>query len=379
MKATEYEVPKTSKAAVITAFDRPLEIRELPVPELDPGSLLVKIELATICGSDVHLWDGSLNATRPIDLPVIPGHEMVGRVIAFGDGPQVDSVGAPLRVGDRIIWTNAACGKCHSCVVAGQSNLCRSRQSHLSVNAERFPYIVGGFAEYAYVFPNSGRIKVPDDVKTEWASAASCALRSVITGFERLGTIEPWETVVIQGSGPLGLFATAIASHAGAARIIVIGDPEARLALARDWGATDCLSVAEHPEPQSRVQAVRELTGGFGAETVIELSGARTAFPEGVGMVRDGGRYVIVGQVGPHEVTFQPARLTWAQLSVLGSFSGETAQYWRALQFLSRTQHKFDFDRLLSNRYHLDEVNTAMNRMKAFEEIKPIVLPTVTA
>jgi L-iditol 2-dehydrogenase len=377
MTASEPPAPKTSKAAVIAAFDSPIEIRELPVPELDPRSLLVKIELATVCGSDVHLWDGSLNATRPIDLPVIPCHEMVGRVVAFGDGPHVDSVGAPLQAGDPIIWTNAACGKCHSCVVTGQSNLCRNRQSHLSVNAEKFPYLVGGFAEYAYVFPNSGRIKVPDDVKTEWASAASCALCSVMTGFQRLGNIEPWETVVIQGCGPLGLFATAIASHSGAARIIVIGDPDIRLALAREWGATDTISVAAHPEAEDRVQAVRELTGGVGSEVVIELSGARTAFGEGVGMVRDGGRYVIVGQVGPHEVTFQPARLTWAQLTVLGSFSGETAQYWRALQFLSRTRHKFDFDKLLSNRYHLDEVNTAMSRMKAFEEIKPIVLPTL--
>jgi L-iditol 2-dehydrogenase len=375
---TEAAVPKTGLAAVIAAFNVPFEIRELPVPELAPGSLLVKVEVATVCGSDVHLWDGSLNSTRPIELPVVPGHEMVGQIVAFGEGEHIDSVGTPLTYGDRIVWTNAACGHCHNCKVTGQTNLCRNRQSHLSVNAEHPPYIVGGFAEYAYVFPNAGRVRVPYDVKSEWASAASCALRSVINGFQRLGNIEPWETVVIQGSGPLGLFATALASHAGAARIFVVGDPRARLDLALEWGATDTISVTDFPEPGDRVEAIRELTGHVGSEIVIELSGARTAFAEGLEMVRDGGRYVIVGQVGPQEATILPARLTWGQLTVLGSFSGETAQYWRALRFLSRTKDKFDFDRLISHRYHLDDATDAMHRMKSLDEIKPVVLPTLS-
>jgi threonine dehydrogenase-like Zn-dependent dehydrogenase len=375
--ATATAIPKTSKAAVITAFNEPLEIRELPIPELVPGALLVKIEAASICGTDVHLWDGSLGASQPIDLPVIPGLEMVGRIVAFGDGGRTDSAGADLDLGDRIVFTHAGCGKCHHCVVTGQPSLCRNRQYYIFSNCERPPYLVGGFAEYCYVFPNSGRIKVPDDVKTEWASAASCALRSVISSFQRLGAIEPWETVVIQGAGPLGLFATAVASHAGAGRIIVVGDPAERLALARDWGATDTVSVADHPDSEARVQAVRELTGGLGSEIVMEFSGARTAFPEGLDMIRDGGRFVITGQVGPQEATIRPTTITRRQLTILGSWSGEAAQYWRAMQFLSRTKHKFDFDRLVSNRYHLDEVNVAMAKMQSFEEIKPIVLPSL--
>ena len=373
------DIPKTSRTAIIAKFNEPLEIVELPVPELVPGSLLVEIELSTVCGSDVHLWDGSLNATtRPVELPLTGGHEMVGRVVAFGsDDERVDSAGARLDIGDRIVWTNAACGHCHDCVVTGNSNLCRNRQGHLSVKANESPYLTGGWSQFGYVFPTSGRIRVPDDVKSEWASAASCALRSVIPGFERLGSIEPWETVVIQGAGPLGLFATAIASHAGAGKIIVIGDPESRLSLARDWGATDTISVSEHADAVSRLDAVRELTGGMGAEIVVEVSGARTAFPEGLELVRRGGRFVVIGQVGPHEVTIRPSRLTSGQLTVLGSFSAETRHYWRAMEFLSRTKHKFDFDRLISNRYHLDEATVAMSKMKSLEEIKPVVLPTL--
>jgi L-iditol 2-dehydrogenase len=376
---TRTELPKTSLTSIISKFNEPLEIVELPIPELVPGSVLVEIELSTVCGSDVHLWDGSLSAsTRPIQLPVVPGHEMVGRVVAFGsDSERFDSVGTTLDIGDRIVWTNASCGHCFDCVVTGNTNLCRNRQGHLSVKATDSPYITGGWSQYAYVFPTSGRIRVPDDVKTEWASAASCALRSVITGFQRIGAIEPWETIVIQGAGPLGLFSTAIASHSGAGRIIVVGDPESRLAVARDWGATDTIAVSEFSEPEARVQKLQELTGGVGAEIVLEVSGARTAFTEGLDMVRRGGRFVVVGQVGPQEVTIRPSRITGGHLTVLGSFSGETGQYWRAMQFLSRTKDKFDFDRLISNRYHLDEATEAMTKMKSLEEIKPVILPTL--
>jgi L-iditol 2-dehydrogenase len=372
------EIPKTSRAAVITAFGEPLEIRDLPVPALAPGSLLVEIELATVCGSDVHVWEGSQRRARRIDLPIVPGHEMVGRIVAFGDGPWVDSVGAELSLGDRVVWDNASCGRCFNCTVAGQPNLCANRQTFFAVNCDKPPHIVGGFSQYAYVPPRSGSVRVPDTVKTEWASAASCALRSVIRGFQRLGTIEPWQTVVIQGSGPLGLFATAVADHAGAARVIVIGGPEDRLAVAREWGATDTVSISDHSEPQDRTDAIRQLTGGLGAEIVIEVSGARTAFREGIDMTRRGGRYVVVGQTVPHEVTVEPAKVTTGQLTILGSYSGEAPQYWRALQFLDRTKHKYNFDRVVSNRYGLHEATLAMNRMQSFDEIKPVVVPSLT-
>ena len=371
---TNSDLPRSCLAAVVTAFNEPLELREVPIPALEHGALLVKIDAATICGSDVHLWDGSLSAIRPIELPVIPGHEMVGTVAAMGPGEHADVAGEPLVIGDRIVFTQGRCGSCFYCSVAQLPNLCANRK-HYGANCDRSPYLVGSFAEYCYVYPTSRRIKVPPDVKPEWASAASCALRTVLTSFERLGTVAPWDTIVIQGSGPLGLFATAVASHAGAGRIIVVGDPASRLELARDWGATDTVSVSDLEDPDTRVQAVRELTAGHGAEVVMEFSGARTAFSEGLQMVRRGGRYVVAGQVGPHEVTIRPTDITKGHLSILGSFSASEAQYWRAIQFLSRTKDRFDFDRLLSNRFGLDEATSALAGMQSLREIKPVLVP----
>lgn len=373
---SSHEVPDSCRAAVITEFNQPLQVREITIPELEHGALLVKVDAATVCGSDVHIWDGSLNAIRPIELPVIPGHEMVGTVVALGEGEHTDVVGDALTVGDRIVFTQGRCGTCFHCAVAQQPNLCSNRKNY-GDNCERYPYLVGGFAEYCYVYPTSRRIKVPSDVKPEWASAASCALRTVITSFERLGPIEPWETLVIQGSGPLGLFATALARHSGADRIIVVGDPAARLDLAKAWGATDTVSVAQHGEPDSRVQVVRDLTAGQGAEIVMEFSGARTAFTEGLKMVRRGGRYVIAGQVGPHEVAMRPTDITRGHLTILGSFSASEAQYWRAMQFLSRTKERYDFDLLLSTRFHLNEVTSAYTAMRSGQEIKPVIVPTL--
>jgi len=374
--AYQKALPERCMAAVVAEFNQPVELRELPVPELEHGALLVKIEAATVCGTDLHIWDGAFGAggIGQVNLPIVPGHEMVGRVAAFGPGEHADVTGSELKIGDRIVFTPGRCGSCHYCTVAGQPNLCTKRIGYGRQSAV-YPYLVGGFAEYCYVYPTSSRIRVPDEVKPEWASAASCALRSVITGFRQLGTIEPWQTVVVQGSGPLGLFATAMAKRAGAARIIVVGDPAARLEVARAWGATETIPVSSHGEPEERVTAVRETTAGQGAEIVMEFSGARTAFTEGIAMVRRGGRYIVGGQVGPQEVPFRPTLITQNQLTITGSYSGSEAEYWRAIEFIRRTKDEYDFDQILSSRFRLDQVTDAFHGMQSMQEIKPVVVP----
>jgi threonine dehydrogenase-like Zn-dependent dehydrogenase len=372
------DLPEVSRAAVLTEHGKPLEIRELPVPErVEPGALLVKIEATTVCGSDLHLWDGSLAGSQGMDLPVIPGHEMVGSIVAFGDGAERDTFGEELGLGDRICFTHASCNNCRHCRLENQPTLCTDRRYYMFTNCERPPYLVGGFSEYCYVFPNSGRVRVPDDVKTELASAASCALRTVVHSFDRIGRIEPWQTVVIQGAGPLGLFATALADHSGAARIITIGAPDNRLEIAASFGATETLSVLELPEPDDRVRAVRDLLGGDGADVVFEFSGARTAFTEGLGMIRAGGRYMVTGQIdGPgKEVPLRPGFVTRQQLTIMGTWSGHIAEYYKALQFVRSTGRRYDFSLIVPNRYRLDQATDALSRMRAQDDIKPVIQP----
>jgi len=154
--------PKTSRAAVVTAFGEPIEIRELPVPqqsELEPNSLLVRVDVASICGSDVHQWDGLVQALVPVTLPIILGHEMMGTVVAFGPGPREDSIGQPLKEGDRLLWTHVYCGRCYECRVKNMPTMCRRKKQYMRTTCDRFPYLMGGFAQYCYVFPASGRVR----------------------------------------------------------------------------------------------------------------------------------------------------------------------------------------------------------------------------
>src|SRR5699024_4787700 len=136
----------------------PVQIEDVPIPShIEPGALLVKIEYGTICGTDVHLVDGTLN--RKIDLPVIVGHEMTGRIVAFGDGATHDSIGQDLKLGDRVVWTRTNCGHCYMCTVGNETALCENARVYMYENIEQPPYLLGGFSEYGYVLPDAGRIR----------------------------------------------------------------------------------------------------------------------------------------------------------------------------------------------------------------------------
>jgi threonine dehydrogenase-like Zn-dependent dehydrogenase len=253
--------------------------------------------------------------------------------------------------------------------------MCRRKKQYMRTNCERFPWLVGGFAQYCYVFPPSGRVRIPEGVPDGVASAASCALRTVIHAFDRLGRIEPHERVVVQGAGPLGLFAVAMAAAAGVSDVVVVGGPAARLALARRWGARDVVSVEELPTAEARLARVRELTRGTGADVVLELSGAPYAFAEGLDFLRPGGRYAVVGQLGGPLTPVQAALIVRKQATILGVQSADIGQFWKALEFVRRTADRFDYEAMLTTRYPLPRINEAIQSMRAYREIKPLVLP----
>ena len=364
-------LPSHSRAAVLRRFGEPLRIEEVPVPrEIEPGAILARIETCSVCGTDVHLSRGALSLK--VDLPVIIGHEMVGRVVALGPGADRDTVGQPLRAGDRIVWTHTACNSCFYCTVAGQPTLCENRKAYMYESMEKPPFLMGGFSEYGYVLPQSGRIRVPDEVPNELASLSSCAFRSVMNATSQLGPIHPHETVAIQGAGPLGLLATAVAKVGGARRVIVLGGPAARLELASAFGADEVIPV-DGTDAAERAERVRALTDGRGADIVMEFTGHPGAFAEGLDLARKGGRYLVVGQLGDGAVEVKPAMVVKKNLQLIGSFSGDAASYWKALRFVAAHRNHLPFDRMISNRYRLEDVNTALERMRRFEEIKPII------
>ncbi|HEY4452128.1 MAG TPA: zinc-binding dehydrogenase [Solirubrobacteraceae bacterium] len=368
----------TGRAAVLEEYGARMEVREYPIPEPAPGAILVAIEVATVCGSDLHIWEGELGATYTVPMPLIIGHEMVGRVVRLGAGAELDSAGSPLAPGDRVVWANEPCRHCYMCTVERELTLCTNRRMAGLIDCSVAPHFTGAFAEYGYISPGSGRLRVPDEVESTWASAGSCALRTVINTVEAAGRVDFLDSVVVQGAGPLGLFTVALMSLHSPRHLIVVGAPDERLELARSWGATHSVSIEEYSDALARRDAIHTITGRGGPSVAIEVSGARGAAIEGVEMLRPHGRYVISGTVGGAAQEIDVARITTRGLRLTGSMSGDVDAYFKAMEFLARHRDRFDWDRMLGKRYGLHQVNDALDAMKRMEQIKPIVDPALT-
>jgi L-iditol 2-dehydrogenase len=370
------DLPSHGRAAVLEEYGADLVIRDLPLPDPEEGALVVEIELATVCGSDVHLWDGGLEGgAYPINLPLNPGHEMVGKIVAFGPQSGVDSAGTELALGDRVVWTHESCGHCEMCTLAGLPNICTNRRVGMLMNCEQPPYFTGTFGEYGYVWPHAGRIRVPDDVPSEWAAAASCAGRTTTAAFERAGEIDYRHTVLIQGAGPLGLYGVALAKSHNPHKVIVVGGPDNRLEIAKAFGADAMISVDEYRDSDARVERLMEETDGHGADVLFDLAGAPGAFAEGVRMAARGARYVAVGTLTPGTQPVEVHRIIDHCLTIIGSYSGVEGDYWKAMEFMRASRDSVDWDRLFGGRYGLDEVTDALRNMQAQTELKPVIVP----
>ena len=365
------EIPRSCRAAVLVKYGAPLELQEVPVPEVEPEGLLVRTEMAGVCGTDVHIWKGHLTA----HLPAILGHETIGRIVALGSAIRQDATGAPLAQGERVIWTHVSCGKCFWCRLAGQGNICPHRRMYAYSSCEQPPYLLGGFAEYVYVLPGAGVVRIPDGVTNEEVVGACCALRSVVRGFERLGGLDTESSVVVQGSGPVGLYAALVARVRGAGEVIVVGAPARRLGLATRWGADRVISIEEIPDAAERAALVRSLTGGRGPDVVVECSGAPTAFSEGLEMIRPGGRYLMFGPVGGPPTTVNTPLIVRKDLVIVASSSAEVPSYVKAVQLVSHQRDRYPLGEIVSSVYALEDANDALQAMARQEAIKAVIVP----
>lgn len=355
-----------SKAAVITKVKSDLEIWNVPIPELHPGAALVRVDAATLCGTDAHRWEGHLHSN---ETPFVPGHETCGTIVDLR-GDIYDILNVPLKVGDRVISSYAHCGHCYYCRVSRQTTLCENNVSYGTWSPGK---LLGGCAEYHVFPPGTTLVRVPDNVSSELAASAACALRTVLHGYEQLGPIASYESVLVLGAGPLGLYATALARDRGAARVYTIGAPAFRLDVATAWGADDVLDMDAMPSADDRVAWVRERTGGRGADAVLNCASSG-AFLDGLQMVRPGGRFVTLGVSGGPPLPVDP-RLIFRGVRINTVVMAEARHFYEAIEFLATRANAFPFAKLLSNRFTLDRTTDALRAMASFSEIKPVVLP----
>ncbi|HET9479230.1 MAG TPA: zinc-binding dehydrogenase [Pyrinomonadaceae bacterium] len=364
---------KTSRAAVLTNYEAPLELKEFPIPEsIEPGAALVKVKLAGICGTDVHLWHGQL----PIPLPVILGHETVGVIEEVGEGLTHDWSNNPIAAGDRITWSSSInCNECYYCRVKPEPTRCLKRKAYgISYDCSVAPHLFGGYADYIYLRPGTAIFKIPEQLPTEAVVGAGCALVTSLHGIERIG-VRMGDNVVIQGSGPVGLACLAVAKAGGAAQIIIFGGPPHRLQLATRFGADVSIDV-DASSVEERKARVMELTGGFGADVVLECVGIPQAVTEGVELCRDGGRYLVLGHYGnAGTIPFNPHIVTRKQLTMAGSWGFEPRHTQAALKFLSRTRDQFPFEQLVSTPFPLDRAFDALQATASWSTAKSAIAP----
>jgi len=324
------------KAAVVTDFARPLQIKQVPVPVPGPGQALVRIEASGVCHTDIHAAHGDWPVKPP--LPFIPGHEGVGVIEALGPGVQVRSIGERVA----IPWLGSACGHCRYCV-SGRETLCESQtNTGYSVN--------GAYAEYAlaaadYVVP------VPDWVSTVEAAPLTCAGVTTYKAIKVAG-VGPTDHVAVFGVGGLGHLAVQYARIAGGF-VTAVDLDEGKLELARELGAEHVVNAAEH-NPAELIRAEG------GADVAIALAASPQSFHQAFASLRRGGRLVCVALPAGGTLTVPIFDTVLGGISVIGSIVGTRQDLAEVFEL-----HRAGRTRVFAESRKLEQVNETFSDVLA--------------
>ena len=343
------------RVVVATEHGQPFQIQEYELPDPELGAIVLKITQAGICGSDLHMWRGDqVNQTLPPNGRVM-GHEGTGVVYKMGKGVTTDTLGTPIKEGDRMMhYALFPCYHCHMCL-RGDLNWCATRAYP---QAGIYPYFTGTYADFIYLPPRHPAFRVPDELPDDILGPVNCAIGTVTQGLMNAGAHEG-QYVVIQGAGGLGLNATAMAKDMGAHRVIVLDRLENRIQLVEEFGADHTINIEEFNTPETRVQRVKQLTNGRGADIVMELVGRADLLVEGIDMLSNGGTFIEIGDiVTGREVSIDPSKLL-AGKRVMGSLMYQPNTLATILDYLVRNQDSVPFHKIVSHKFKLADINEA--------------------
>ncbi|SHF57222.1 Threonine dehydrogenase [Caldanaerobius fijiensis DSM 17918] len=360
-------------AMVLKEYNKPLVPREFDIVDPPKGEMLVKVLAAGICGSDVHMWKG--NDPR-LTLPMILGHEGVGQVVSLSQ-PWTDINGEAVKEGDIIIWDRGVtCGKCYYCAVKREPSLCENRWTYgINTTCKEPPYLRGCYSEYMYLAAGTKIIKIKEEVDLAVLVAASCSGATTAHAFDILSP-DIGDSVLIQGPGPIGLFAVAFAKARGARNIIVIGGTKERLEMCKLFGANVVLNRNNTTQEQRR-QQVLDITSGRGVDVAIEAVGHPSAVSEGIKLVRSGGAYLSVGFGDPNGTVTLDCYydVVRKNLRYQGVWVSDTKHLNIAVNMVLNDIEKFKL--LVTDRYYLKDANKALNTMEKKETIKSVLIPHI--
>mgnify|MGYP001281129490 CR=1 FL=1 len=326
--------------ALVKKYPKPgLWLDEVPVPEMGINDVLIKVHKTAICGTDLHIWDWNAWAQKTIPVPMVIGHEFVGRVAALGSNV------ADLKIGDIVSGEgHLVCGRCRNCL-AGRRHLCKDTKG-IGVNR------TGAFAEYICI-PVTNVWHADQSIPMEMLSIFDPFGNATHTtlAFPILG-----EDVLITGAGPIGIMATAIARHAGARHIVTTDMNPYRLDLAKKMGATVALNVKERTLADVR----RELGMKEGFDVGLEMSGNGSAFKEMLDNMCHGGKIAMLG-IPSGDLAIDWNQVIFNMLTIKGIYGREMYETWYLMQSMIKTG--LDITPVITHRMHYTEFETAFEAM----------------
>jgi putative phosphonate catabolism associated alcohol dehydrogenase len=362
---------KTGRAVVYESPNTPFVIQEYPVRDVKPDEALVRITMATICRSDIHSYQGH----RPNPCPGILGHEIIGVIEQLGADITHDLRGDPLAVGERVTWTEyfhhgqSVYRDIHN---MPQKSLGIRKYGHDLVAVD--PHFLGGFADYCYILPGTGILKLPDAITDEEATPLNCGVATMISVTEA-AHIKMGDAVVVQGLGLLGLYGCAIAKARGARMVIGLDSVGQRLETARKFGADHVFDISSM-DNDTLVETVRALCPPDGTDVVLEACGAAAAVPAGVQMLRSGGQYVLCGMVTPgSDFTLDGNELVRKLITLKGAYNYHPRHLVQALDFVMANRSRFPFADIVDSKFSLEELDEAFAKATERSVLRAAVVP----
>ncbi len=360
-------------AMVLTQFNAPLELQEFPLSAPARGEILVRIDSAGICGSDLHMWRGKDPRTP---LPIILGHEGVGTIESI-DHNRRDVLGRPLHAGDRIIWDRGVpCYACYYCLVKKEPSLCLNRRVYgINLSSKEPPHLRGSYATHMYLFPETKLFKLDHSLPPEIFSASACSGATAAHAIE-LADIRPGDTVAVLGVGSLGLFALRMALDKGAAWAVAFGTSRSphKLQMARDFGATHTLEVDKTTRTE-RKHFLENLTNGRGVDVVIEASGAPSSVEDAVYYLARGGRVVLPGVATPVGAVSFPVyeQIVLKNAAVQGVWVSDTSHLYQAVRHVEN--HVELYRKMITATFPLTQANEAFDELLKKKAVKLVLKP----
>ena len=340
---------QTMQALVKSQAKPGLWLEEVPVPEIGINDVLIRVLKTSICGTDVHIWNWDPWAQKTIPVPMVVGHEFVGKVAAIGDNVH------DLEIGDIVTGEgHIVCGKCRNCL-AGRRHLCNETRG-VGVNRP------GCFAEY---------IRIP--VTNIWHADPTISL-DLLSIFDPFGNATHTalsfpilgEDVLITGAGPIGIMATAIAKHAGARYIVTTDLNPYRLALAKKMGATVALDIRE----KSIQDVQQELGMKEGFDVGMEMSGNGAAFKDMLVNMAHGGKIALLG-IPTNEIAIDWNTVIFNMLTIKGIYGREMYETWYLMQ--SMLQTGLDISPIITHQFDYPEFERGFDIVRSGESGKVIL------